>query len=230
MRPYYDHGGITIYHGDCREVLSTLGRSAKCVLTDPPYGISFRSNFGGRFDAIAGDDAVPIEWADNLRRICLPAARIYWFTHESGIAVVRDCLAGLGYQLSRMLVWDKLSPNHGGLEDYSARTEYIVAALAKGCATKLRGARDSNLIAVPRVDGRLLCHPNEKPYTLMSYLIIRSTDPDDLVLDPFCGVGPTLHAARDLGRRAIGIEIEEKYCEIAVRRLEQEVLAFGGVA
>jgi DNA modification methylase len=232
VTPYYEADDVTLYLGDSTDSLLWVPGQVRCVLTDPPYGIQYRSNVGKRFDEILGDRAVPTWWARQLKRACLPAARIYWFCHESGIGTVQECLVKLGFSLARMLVWDKCcgAANTGDLNDFAARTEYIVAARAQGCSDPLRGARDSNLLAVPRVDPRKLLHPNEKPLALMEYLVIRSTNPGDLVLDPFCGSGVTLLAARNLGRKAIGFEIEEKYCEVAARRLEQGVLDLGGAA
>ncbi len=73
-------------------------------------------------------------------------------------------------------------------------------------------------------------HKNEKPMQLMGRLIRWLSDPDQTILDPFCGSGTTLRAAKDLGRKSIGVEVEEKYCEIAAKRCAQEVLDFGARA
>lgn len=223
MTPYYDEDGITIYHGDCGDVLPALP-PPRVVITDPPYGINYATK---KLGAVSGDHEVPVGWLKLLRRREGQAMRMYWFTHESGIGPVRDALLGDGWSLYRMLVWNKGTMTPGDLSDYGSQTEYIVSAVGMCQKDRLRGARDSNLISVPRVDMRVLQHPTEKPVPLMSYLVVRSSDVGDLVLDPFMGSGPVLVAAQQLGRRAIGIEREEKYCEIAAKRLAQRALPLG---
>jgi len=220
VKPYFAHDGIAIYHGDCEDVLSVLP-PPRVVITDPPYGISYSTKNLG---AVSGDHEVPTEWLRLIRKRAGQAMRLYWFVHESGIGVVRQAVLDDGWALHRMLVWDKGVMTPGDLSDYGAQTEYIISAVDAGKKDRLRGARDSNLISVPRVDMRVLQHPTEKPVPLMSYLVVRSSDVGDLVLDPFMGSGPVLVAAQQLGRRAIGIEREEKYCEIAAKRLAQGAL------
>lgn len=227
MTPYYDQDGITIYHGDCLDVIPTL-EAVDLIVTDPPYGISYQSNMRqGRLDPITRDDVVPAEWVRSLRKSCQArtATVIYWFANESSLCETRDILKASGFALNVTLVWDKQGQVLGDLNDYGRQTEYIVYASAPD-KPRLNGGRDPNLISVPRVDPRRIVHPAEKPVALLSYLIVRSTAPREVVLDPFMGSGSTLVAAQQLGRRAIGIEIEERYCETAVKRLAQGVLTF----
>lgn len=227
MSAYYEEDGITIYHGDCREVLTTL-EPVDLVVTDPPYGIQYRSNMKQeRFDPIVGDDAVPAEWVRSFRRLCrtTTTTAVYWFANDDSLCETKQVLVDAGFGLNTTLVWDKQALSLGDLNDYASQTEYIVFASAPARST-LNGSRDPNLLSVPRVDNRRIVHPTQKPVSLLSYLIIRSTDPGEIVLDPFMGSGSTLVAAQQLGRKSIGIEIEERYCEIAVQRLAQGVLDF----
>jgi DNA modification methylase len=227
VTPYYSDDLVTIYHGDCRDVMRALPReAAEVLITDPPYGMNYQSNMRRvSFDLIAGDEEFDAGWLRDARPLVKPRSPVYVFAQDASIAPTREAIVAVGWSLSRMLVWDKMAMTAGDLEDVGSRTEYIVAATAAGSSDRRKyAARDPNLIAIPRVDTRLLRHPAEKPVALLSYLIVRSTGPDDLVLDPFMGSGPTIEAAKSLGRRAIGIEIEERYCEIAATRCSQEVL------
>lgn len=191
MKPYYEHGGITIYHGDCREIGDL---AADAVVTDPPYGIEYRQprKCAGRM-SIRGDGA----WT--FPRPSLPF--VVWGANNA--PDYADC----GW-----LVWDK--------ERYGADLfgDGELAACSETRKVHIKRSRWDRQHGL----GWTGSHPSEKPVSLMSWCI--GFLPPGTVLDPFAGSGPTLLAARDLGRRAIGIEIEERYCEIAARRLAQEVL------
>ena len=227
MTPYYSHGGITIYHGDCREVLPRV-RADLCV-TDPPYGTQDlgggygrRQNWStdGRLGRTIANDtdlsAFMAAWA------LLPATGCRWV--EAFFAprktpqfmdVVRDNWVG-------ELVWDALGPGLG----YTVRYQHESVAV-------MRLDPDSKplhpIISVLRCSAASTAdHPHAKPVDLMGRLI--AWLPGEVVIDPFMGSGTTLRAAKDLGRHAIGIEIEERYCEIAARRLEQQVLPLGDIA
>jgi DNA modification methylase len=221
MKPYYQDEWATIYHGDCREILLSLAEVG-LVLTDPPYGIGLRNN--GRRDGkrrdkdwtIAGDaDQAVGQWALD---VC--AARA-WAT----IAFASPMRAWAG-SWRQHLVWDKGEHVGGGGDPATCwkSTWELVQVARTGV---LRGSRDGAIIRVAAVKEDYAHHPSPKPAALMNYLIRKVADGTGAVLDPFMGLGPTLRAAKDLGRRSIGIELEERYCEIAARRLSQEVLDLG---
>jgi site-specific DNA-methyltransferase (adenine-specific) len=235
MTPYYERDGITIYHGDCREVLPTLqAGSVDLVLTDPPYGISYVSNMRNRITKergkhqrpLVGDDSVPVDVLPLITRCLRDQSGCYWFCNERGIEAFYQAVGLAGLTARRMLVWDKQLHSMGDLYGaWAARCEYVPWAV-KGRHI-LRGPRRANLISVVQEAHRAQPghgHPTEKPVPLLRHIIIASSDTGHTVLDPFMGSGSSLRAARDLGRRAIGIEIEERYCEIAARRLSQTVL------
>lgn len=210
--PYYDDGhGIQIFLGDCREILPQL-KPADLVLTDPPYGINHPTNYAERgrgnqaacrdYPLVHGDD-VPFgpTWILDLK--------------------VPTVLWGGNYYASRLpdssgwLVWDKERPD--GLDQATcelAWTNYV------------KGVRRCRLMwhGMLRLTDDDIYHPTQKPIDLMKWVIGLKWTPQGTILDPYCGSGTTLRAAKDLGRKCIGIEIEEKYCEIAARRLQQEVL------
>jgi len=214
MKPYYDDGkGIVIYHGDWRD----LGILCDCVLTDPPYGIgadrrqSVRA--GKQHGAAAAPsrdygpttdwDAAPASLDDLAQLIKCPA--ILWGGNYFGLPAQ-----------SKWLVWDKQTGNNGYADAELAWTNLggAVRAFRHRWMGMLQAASDS---------GNERVHPTQKPVPLMRWCL--EMLPNGVVLDPYLGSGTTLIAAKDLGRRAIGIEIEERYCEIAAERLSQEVLA-----
>ena len=209
MQPYYEHNGITIYHGDCREIMPELGK-VDAVVTDPPYGMSFVSNYRSvQHMAIANDDDV-----DLLRFACnIPVS------HSKYIFCRWDNLNDVPKPKS-YITWVKNNWSMGDLNHEHARQSEGIL-FYKGDNHFFPLSRPTDVVQTKRTGNDL--HPTQKPVDLME-AVIKWTD--GLVLDPFMGSGTTLVAAKQLGRKAIGIELEEKYCEIAVKRLSQEVLQF----
>lgn len=196
--------GITIIHGDCREALAWL--DADALLTDPPYGMFYESGWLGRpiqndRDTSARDEALSL-WGEKPG---LVFGR--WDCPHPDAA--RHCL-----------IWDKGDwPGMGDLAlPWGPSTEEIYV-IGRGF---LGSGRKGSIISGHRLTSTTL-HPNEKPLGLISRLI--ESLPGDVIADPFMGSGTTLRAAKNLGRRAIGIEIEEGYCAKAAQRLQQEVFA-----
>jgi len=213
MKPYYEHAGIEIYHSDCRELLPELPK-VDLVLTDPPYGILGGSkSIGGsnmvavnKYDLSWDTEHIDQETINILRQ--KSAEQIFWGWNHYAHSLP---------ETKSILVWDKKCRN--GWND-----TFSDAELAWCSSGKCRVFRHLWVGALRK--GERFGHPTEKPLGLMSWCL--SLYPDaDLILDPFVGSGTTLVAAKNLGRRAIGIEIEERYCEIAAKRLSQEVFSFG---
>lgn len=203
MNPYYDRGGITIYHGDCREILPSLGRF-DLLLTDPPYGIG---EDGGRFRDRAGgghrvlprlgrDNETPTA-ADFAAALAASSAATIW----GGNYFTDKLPVSRGW-----LYWDK---RMGG--DFSdgelAWTSRDAVLRSYSKCNKLHGKK----------------HPTEKPVSLMSWCLGFFPEAKTVV-DPYMGSGPVAKACKDRGLRYVGIELVEQYCEIAVKRLAQEVL------
>jgi DNA modification methylase len=218
MKPYYEREGITIFHGDCREILPTLG-PVDLVLTDPPYGISDSPLEGNRGQTntwhpeTTWDDAIDPEWG---RLIGTCATTVGWFGQWRKREEVS---AALCLPLRAEIVWAK--DTHVGFPcPLAPRDEriWIFSALAIDPRRFETSVWDEPIIPT----WAHKWHKNEKPIALMRRLL--AWLPGETILDPFMGSGTTLRAAKDLGRKAIGIEISEAYCEIAAKRLSQEVL------
>jgi DNA modification methylase len=222
MQPYYEHGGITIYHGDCREVLPGL-EAPDCILTDPPYGIAWEQHGGGKTGKSRGMRRRPgiIGDADTSAR---DAILVLYPTIPA--LVFGSFRAAFPLGVVQVLIYRK-TPDAGLVGSVTGFRTDAEPVFLLGEWPK-RAAHSSSVVA-SRVGLQTLAkpglHPHSKPLDVVTRLL--SAMPDGTVLDPFMGSGTTLRAAKDLGRRAIGIEIEERYCEIAARRLEQEVLDFG---
>ena len=224
MKPYYDREGITIYHGDCREVLSSLPDSmADAVVTDPPYNAINRVSGGLRsFDKGTADSAVidiPRLASEFLR---VSRGSIYVWCSDEQYTAWTMAFKESGIT-TRICAWWKSNPSPmNGQHLWLSALELCVFA-RKNNATFFRHC------AAPIWKGpseQIVGHPTPKPVWLVREQIEASVAPGGIVLDPFAGSGSTLRAAKDAGCRAIGIEIEERYCEIAARRLEQSVLPF----
>lgn len=207
MRPYYEADGITIYHGDCRDVREWL--AADVLVTDPPYGMDYASRYSG--DAVAGD-------ADTGMR---DAALALW----RGPALVFGSWRNARPRCDQVLVWDKGEEAAlGHPVFFSAHEEIYVVG------TGWRGPRRSNVIritGVPRgaAERKAMGHPTPKPLALLDVLIAHC--PPGVIADPFMGTGTTLVAAKRAGRRAVGVELDERHCATAAERLSQGVLDLG---
>jgi len=208
----------TIIQGDCREILRRMpAESVDLLLTDPPYGMRYRSSHRSR--PIVGDD--DLSW---LRPFIREAFRVmranthaYLFCNEYGLSTFRAEMAAAGFKVKRLLVWVKDQHTAGDLHgDYANRTEYLLFG-HKG-RRLLNGRRDTNVLFFKRASRRRH-HPTEKPEAMLRYLIEKSSSPGELVLDPFAGSGTTCKAAKDLGRRFVGIEIDPAYAAIARERV-----------
>lgn len=214
MKPYYEDESVTLYLGDCREVTAWL--DADVLVTDPPYGMGYVSNrrLGGPSAPIGGDrdpqlrNAVLALWSDRPAlvfgtwRVPRPEAR-------------------------HLLVWDKGdNPGTGDLTMPWGNSAEEVYVLGSGWT----GKRGSNVLRFPTLSHQSESrpeHPTPKPVSLMETLIQKC--PPGVIADPFAGSGATLLAARAQGRRSIGVELEERYCELIASRLAQGDL-FGGAA
>jgi site-specific DNA-methyltransferase (adenine-specific) len=220
VKPYYSEDGITIYHGDC--LLLTLP-TVDLVLTDPPYGINLdtdNSRFSGgtagnmarRGNGVGSANGMPVVNDDKPfdPRFLLTLGRnqiIWGWNHFAAHLPTGTCL-----------VWLKRYDEAFG----SFLSDAEVAWMSTGHGVYCRRDLSNNAIANERA------HPTQKPESLMRWCLGFFPDAP-LVLDPFMGSGTTLRAAKDLGRKAIGIEIEERYCEIAAKRLRQRVLPLEAV-
>jgi site-specific DNA-methyltransferase (adenine-specific) len=219
VKPYYEHAGITIYHGDCRDVWNQID-SVDVLLTDPPYGIL---NLAGEGSTPCVRKSPRQMGSGKLKDRILNRSDVRWdiaptlgdFTLLRSMSVTQIIWGGNYFPLPPargILVWDKQQPweNFSQVEIAWTNLERPAAIFRESCVT---GNPDKT-------------HPTQKPLSLMKWCI-GLTD-GGLVLDPYLGSGTTLLAAKDMNCRAIGIEIEEKYCEIAAKRLSQEVLDFSG--
>ena len=228
MKPYYEHAGITIYRGDCREILPSL---PKCdlLLTDPPYGIgeaagknaSRNKPFGkslphnSKNTIVAAKDYGNSDW-DNQ-----PASDSDLFLARQQTAS-QIIFGGNYFSLppsSCWLVWDKVN----GDSDFA---DCELAWTNRKSAVRMFRWKWNGMLQEDMSHKETRVHPTQKPLALMKWCL--SLFPDaKTVLDPYCGSGTTLVAAKAMGLTAIGIEREEKYCEIAAKRLSQEVFDFG---
>ena len=214
--PYYADDLVTLYHGDCREIREWL--DAEVLVTDPPYGYRYRSNMGGPGyrlaaqgpDVIAGDESL------DVRDAVLAA----WGSRPALVFGNWRCCPPQGTRT--VLVWDKgPGVGMGDLRIPWKPNHEQIYVLGDGFS----GRRTTGVLAGHRVvswasKGRK--HPNMKPVSLLVELLQKC--PPGVVADPLTGSGSTLLAARQLGRRVIGVEIDEGYCEITARRLQDQAL------
>lgn len=233
MKPYYDDGRVVIYHGDCREMLSSI--AADLVVTDPPYGIR-----QAHWDA-----TVPLKWWDGMPKRLGEAGAAYVFGNALTLSQFQVHWEERGTAWKGRIAWVYDSGPRNAKAWTTKHEDCLFWAGSEHVAsipTELSKWRDprwgedrflGDVWAVPRVqgnDGVRTEHPTQKPLDLMKIPIRASSSEGHTILDPFMGSGTTLRAAKDLGRKAIGIEMEERYCEIAAKRLGQEVLDLGMAA
>ena len=210
VTPYYEdaHAGIVIYHGDCREVLPTLAdKSVDLVLTDPPYG--WNVDYGEQTDDTLDNWRALMRWSvPEFRRVArcsiLPSCQI-----NQLVWIYATCPPDW------LLCWYKGSPGTASFVGFNDWEPHLVYG------KPVRPMHDYFHATPEAFDNG---HPCPKPVRWARWLIGSASSEGDTILDPFSGSGTTLLAAKQLGRRAIGIEIEEKYCALTVKRLRQEQL------
>ena len=238
MKPYYEDDSVVLFHGDCLEVTEWL--AADVLVTDPPYGIGWKQNgisltsranrAAGIYDGkqrkqhggIHNDDTTETRdsaldlWGDGpaivfgALRLAPPAGTRHIAVYQKPIdSGVQAALAGIRrdleaiYMLGRHPVWKRGSAPEFGFRSSVFTTNSRVMGTPVGITTRAG-------------------HPHAKPLDVLEQLMAHC--PPGTVADPFAGSGSTLVAAKALGRKAIGVELEERYCEIAARRLAQDVL------
>lgn len=216
LKAYYQDDHCTIYNADCREVLPHL-EPVDLVLTDPPYGIGEAAGKNkSRSKRYPARDYGNLSW-DN-QRVDPDLILLALGLCKRAIIWGGNCYADILTPQSCWLVWDKIN----GESDF-ADCELAWSSLKQ--AVRMRRHLWNGMM---RKGGEQRHHPTQKPLDLMKWCILKADKDGDnsSVLDPFMGSGTTLVAAKNLNRRAIGIEREEKYCEIAAKRLAQEVFNF----
>lgn len=223
--PYYSDEFVTLYHGDCREITDWL--AADVLVTDPPYGRAWRQGDTGSGRGWVSDrhDGIPNDEDATARDDAL----LLW---GDGPAIVfGDLMVPAPGGVRHVLVYDKgeSAGFTGTIGGYRRNVEGVYL-IGKGHISGL-GGRSAVLTTVTSTGGNLARttgHPHTKPVDVMGMLIRYA--PAGTVADPFAGSGSTLVAAKRLGRKAIGVELDERYCEIAAKRLAQGVLDFGSVS
>ncbi len=262
MKPYYEHEGITIYHGDCRDILPQLPKG-DLVFADPPFNAGKVYGDGRHNDSMERSEY--LEWLRSWMGLLpgsLQLGATCWVMNDTRwIGYCQVILDELGLAFLNEIVW--LNANHTPAKDHFPKTWRPILLYANGSpgifdasAVPMRqstiyfnaahvGTSDRRpgswfchdvWADIPKLVGGYLAqrelitqngqwaHLAQMPEAIARRAILTTTLADQTILDPFMGSGTTLRAAKDLGRRAIGIEIEERYCEIAAKRMAQEVL------
>lgn len=214
---------IILRNGDCLEVMDKMikaGVKIDSIITDPPYGMSFQSNFRNeKYKKIKNDDC--LDWlealVDKSYALAKDNSAHYVFCSFHFIDKFKQAFEQK-FKIKNILVWEKNNTSMGDLKgDFAPKVEFILF-LQKG-RRLINGKRDPNIFKFNRTGNKN--HPTEKPVDLMEYLIKKFTDEGDIVLDPFMGSGATGIACKNLNRKFIGIELDENYFNIAKKRIEE---------
>ena len=221
MKPYYEHAGITIYHGDCREILP--GLKADSVVTDPPYKLS--QEYGSSVDADNLMAVASIAWiAPLLLKAVKPGGLAAVFYDTRILPFALDVFRKSGWRYTRNLTfyrrWGSACKMHG----WMSTSDFVLLFQSPGDKERYYGQTFHDVFVKQGPENNSYDHPAQKPVEFVSQVVQTITQPHGMVLDPYMGSGTTLVAAKLLGSRAIGIEIEERYCEIAAKRLSHEAL------
>jgi site-specific DNA-methyltransferase (adenine-specific) len=221
MQPYYERDGITIYNADCRDVLPRLGQ-VDLVLTDPPFYLPARITAGRKqWPRTLSELAIMDRYYRDVFAQCVETLKetgaFYSFSDSTSYAVFLAILYPL-FDRTQAIIWDKIN---GGLGNGWRHSHELIVHGAFSSTEYSNGFR-RDVLATNTVPSSEREHASEKPISLLIELMC--AHPAGITLDPFMGSGATLRAAKDLGRRCIGIELEERYCEIAAKRLRQGVL------
>ena len=208
MKPYYSDSNVTIHHGDCRDVMPLI-KEVNLLITDPPYGIDYAAHVPNwRHRKIIGDKELPID----LIKMAMAKA-----THASYVFCRWDTLHKMPVPTS-LIAWVKNHFTAGDLKHSHGRKWEACCFYPHSEHQFLK--RIPDVIMAKRTGNNL--HPTEKPIDAIQPII--EANVGEIIFDPFMGSGTTLVAARNLDRTAIGVELDERYCEVAAERCRQGIL------
>lgn len=218
VRPFYRERGFEIYRGEAQAVIRNFRGKFDAIVTDPPYGINYQHSGGGKgkhhrrqLVPVKGDQK-PFDprWLLKLS----PNVLMWGANHYCRLLPANG----------RWLAWDKLNR----IETFDSFSDVEFAWHSKKGASRLYSYLWKGILQDGEKDVRRE-HPTQKPLALMKWCFMQmGLKAGDVVLDPYMGSGTTLRAAKDMGLLAIGIELDKKYCQIAVERLRQSVMRFDG--
>lgn len=221
-------GNSELFLADCLDVFKKLkDESVDLIVTDPPYLMDYKTGYrkdkGHDFcSAIQNDsnDDLVSQSIKEMHRVLKDGSGAYIFCNSNKIDFFK-AEAEKYFDVKNILIWIKNNWTAGDLAGaYAKRTEFIIFA-AKG-RHELSGGRDTDCLFYDRVSGDDQVHQNQKPLSLIKYLILKSSKENDVVLDAFMGSGTTGVACQSLNRKFIGCEVEEKYFEVACKRIDRE--------
>ncbi len=210
-----------IHNENCMKTMVKMpDESIDLIVTDPPYGMNFRSNHRGkRYKNIYWDNNLDwLEgWAEESHRVLSDSSHMYVFCSFHNVDIFKQQIQSK-FNIKNILIWEKNNTSMGDLKgDYAPKYEMILYC-TKG-RRLLNGGRDPNIIKFARTGNKL--HPTQKPVDLISYLIEKSSHKGEIIYDPFMGSGTTAEAAYCTERKYIGSEIDETYYEISLTRIEK---------
>jgi site-specific DNA-methyltransferase (adenine-specific)/modification methylase len=216
--------------GDCLDKLKELETaSVDCLITDPPYGTNDsydkmikRGNSHTSFNVLSWDIEIPTEFLNEVYRIMKDDTWGFIFTDKKEITTIWKKLEDVGFSPRNTFYWIKTNKAPTPRSNFKSSVE-VAIAFTKGRTNKKwkGGGNQNNFITMPFVIGKeKVKHPTQKPIKLMKHLMSLVTDEGDVILDPFMGSGTTVLAAAEMGRDAIGVEIDKEYYDIAVERLK----------
>jgi len=217
VKPFYEHKGITIYCGDSREVLPSI--DAQAFVTDPPYGVELKER--AMKQAVRPRYSKFDDTPEYISTVVVPIMHALIERVGRGCAVTGNrCLHLYPAAADIGVIWTPAAASRSPW-GFCCSTPILYYGACPYLATG-KGSRPNGMQWTNATEDN--GHPCPKPLPVMKWLVARTSFEGECVVDPFMGSGTTLLAAKELGRRAIGIDIEERYCEIAANRLRQEVL------
>jgi site-specific DNA-methyltransferase (adenine-specific) len=236
MKPYYKNELTTTYNGDCLEYLNSIEENKfDAIITDPPYLIDYKTNrrqYDNKFnDVIKNDNKVEhlpiIKEFIRLSYLKLKDDSVLaMFCSFDNVDIFKQQAELNGFNVKNIVIWDKGNHTAGDLQaQFGKQYEMIVIAHKGRCKFK-NNYRFSDIWRIPRLNSDKQVHQNQKPEPLMQRLIEVFTKKDDLILDGFAGSFTTCISAEQLGRKSIGIELEQKYCDIGIKRLNSLQIKF----
>ena len=212
---------INLLHGDCFDLLKDIpDESVDMILTDPPYGMSFQSDYRKiKYEKIKGDSS--LDWLDDfvdeIYRVSKPNTAHYVFCSFHHIDKFKQAIERK-FKIKNILTWVKNNKSMGDLKgDFAPKTEFIIF-FHKG-RKLINGKRDPNVLEFKKTRNEL--HPTQKPVDMTEYLIGKFSDEGDLILDPFMGSGTTAIACLNTNRNFIGFELDKGYFDIANERVDR---------